>query len=75
MSWLSDAWNWAGDAASSVVNAVTGGGGGGAGAVPGQRADRDVGRAGERPRLRGRGPGRYPGRAVQPQRGEVGGDR
>ena len=31
MSWLSDAWNWAGDAASSVVNAVTGGGGGGGG--------------------------------------------
>ena len=49
--------------------------GGRARPVPEQRAHRDVGRAGERARARGRRPRRRPGHAVQPQRGEARGHR
>ena len=50
---------------------AAGGGRGRAGAVPGERPHRDVGRAGERARARDRGPAGHPGRAVQPERGEA----
>ena len=46
------------------------------GPVPEQRVRiRDLGWAGERARTRRRRPGRYPGGAVQPERGEARGDR